>query len=70
VKMKNRENLSQVGVTCWHHWRADGSKLRKRPLILLKSQLFICEKKEPWLDCQWPTPTSLKSSFLLDICPK
>ncbi len=41
-------------------------------LILLNSPLFICELKKGALilDCQLPTPTSLKSAFLLDIYSK
>ncbi len=43
------------------------------PLILLNSPLINCSfanLKIPLLDRKLPTPTSLKSSFLLNICKK
>jgi hypothetical protein len=36
----------QVGVTSWHRWIADDSRVSKMPLILLKIQLFIGKLKK------------------------
>ncbi len=35
----------QVGVTSVHRWIADDSRIPKKPLILLKKQLFMCKLK-------------------------
>jgi hypothetical protein len=61
----------RVGATSVHDWKADDSKISKMPLIPLKSQLFTRKLKEykfkePYLDCQLPTPTSLKLPLLMD----
>ncbi len=39
--MRRWRRSLQVGVTSWHHWKADNSRISRMLLILIKNYLFI-----------------------------
>jgi hypothetical protein len=63
--MKKKD--SRVGATSWYHCIAEDSRIPKMLVINPSKHLFIRKlKKLSCMDCQYPTPTSQNSLFLVN----